>query len=121
MFSGTRAHIHDNICRTHRVLIVFDNEHGVPETFQLIKCCQKPVIVSLVKADGRLIKNIKHACKARSDLGRQTYTLRLTARESGRRTGKSQIIESDIHHKPESCKDLLKDRLGDLLLSGLEI
>ena len=70
------------------------------------------IVVPLMKAYARLVKNIYTTHKGRTYLSCKPYTLRLTARKCACGTGKSQVVKSDAFKESESVLDLFKDKSG---------
>ena len=81
VLTGSRTDVDDVVCRTHGVLIVFDDDQRVAQVAQALQGLDQAVIVALVQADGRLIQHVQHTGQARPDLGGQPDALRLTARQ----------------------------------------
>ena len=79
MLPGAGTDVNQEVCSTHGVFVMFDDNHGIAQIPQVIQRIQKFVVVPLVKSDGRLIQNIGDSHQAGTDLGRQADALRLTA------------------------------------------
>ena len=94
MNTGTRADINNMICGTDCVFVMFHDDNSISQVSQLTKCFKQAVIVPLMKADRRLIKNIQYPRQTGSDLGGKTNTLTFPAREGPGCTGKTKIIET---------------------------
>ena len=60
MDAGTGPHIDDVVCFQYGFLIMFNNKHGVAEIAQAFQCLEQAVVITLMQADRRFIKNIKH-------------------------------------------------------------
>ena len=84
VYAGARADVDDMIRRAHRILVVLDNDQGVPKVAQMIQRLQQLLVVSLMQANGRLVQYIQHAHQRRADLRCQTDALTLA---SGERSG----------------------------------
>ena len=69
-----------------------------------------------MKTDAWLIKDIKHACKCRSDLCCKANSLCLTTRKSTCSTGKIKIIKSNTDKEVKTSLDLLQNLLGNFSL-----
>ena len=96
------------------------DDEGVAQIAQTAERFEQLVVVALVQADARLVKDIQHAHQRRADLRGQTDALRLSAGERPGRARKRQILQADIFQKAEAVADLLQDRLGDHSLRALE-
>ena len=57
------AEIEDVVGVADGLFVVFDDQHGIAQVAQFFQSLDEPVIVALVKADGRLIENIEHAAQ----------------------------------------------------------
>ena len=65
----------------HGVLVVLDYYQRVSEVAQTSQRCYQLIVVALVKSDGRLVQDIKHAGKGASYLRCKAYALALAAGE----------------------------------------
>ena len=54
------ADVHYMVRRPDRLLVMLDHDHGVAEIPQSDQRLDESLVVSLVEADGRLIKDIQH-------------------------------------------------------------
>ena len=61
VYSRTGAYIHDIIRSVHGILVVLYDHQGVAQVAQIFQRVQKLFVVPLVKAYGRLVKNVQHA------------------------------------------------------------
>ena len=75
MNTRSGSHINHIIGQPNGILVMFHNQHGVAEIAQPDQCCQQPVIVALVQANGWLVQNIQHTCQPRSNLRGKADTL----------------------------------------------
>ena len=108
-----RADIYHTVCRPHRFFIVLDNDNGISKIPEMHQSSEKLSIVSLMKANARLVQYVSHSDKSRSDLGGKPDTLCLTA---GKRSGGSrqrQIIQSDFVEKAHTVPDFFQDLSSD--------
>ena len=64
MDSRARAHIHNIIRGKDRVFVMLNNQNGVAKVTQTFKGFKQAVIIALMQADGRFIKNVKNASQA---------------------------------------------------------
>ena len=76
---GARPDIDDMVRRKHGFFIVFNDQERVADIRQAPQCMKQLLIILLVQADARFIKNVKYADQAGSDLGRKPDPLRLAA------------------------------------------
>jgi hypothetical protein len=58
------AEVNDMIRGTQGLLVMFHNDKGVAYIPQVNQGIDKPLVVPLVKADRRLVENVKNAHKA---------------------------------------------------------
>ena len=66
----------DNVVGSHHhILVVLYHDDRVSEVAQLLQCCDKLGIISLMKSYTRLVKYIQHAHKSRTDLCGKSYFL----------------------------------------------
>ncbi len=116
VFAGARTDIDNEIGRTHRILIMLDDEHRVTEITEMLERCNQTVIVSLVKSDGWFVQDINNADKAGADLRCKTDTLGFAAGECPRRPGECQIVKTDIHKELRSGLYFLQNLITDFML-----
>jgi hypothetical protein len=109
MDAGAGAHIDDIIGGADRILVMFDDDHGVAEIAQALERDEQPIIVALVQADRGLVEDVEHAREARADLRGEADALALAARERARGAIEVEIIEADIVEEAEPLDDLLED------------
>ena len=107
VLAGSRPDIHDTVGGKHRILVMLHHQQGIAQIPQSLQGCQQLVVILLVQADAGLIQNIGHANQSRSDLGRETDSLGLSAREGSGGSGEGQVIQSHIHEKSHPAPDLL--------------
>ena len=79
MLTGTRSNVHNIVCRTHRILIMFHDNDRIPEITQMLQCSEQFVIIPLVQADTRLVQNISHSHQTGTNLCRKTDSLRFSS------------------------------------------
>ena len=77
----TRAHVHHEVGRTDGVLVVLHHHDRVAQVAQVTQRGDEAVVVSLVKADARLVEDVEHAHEAGADLRGQADALRLATRK----------------------------------------
>src|SRR5713101_3335990 len=98
----------------HGLAIVLDDQHRVAEFLETFERREQALIVALMEPDRRLVENVEHANKARSDLRGETNPLALAAGETARGAIESQVFESDIGEKFEALANFLEDEARDL-------
>ena len=76
---------------------------------------EKLIVITLVQTDGRLVQNIKHAHKRRTDLRCKADTLRLAARERCRLARERKIIKTYGIEERKSFLYLSDDQISDKL------
>ena len=59
MFSGSRSDIDYLVCRKHGIFIMLNHDQCISKITEMLECCEKFVIISLVQADTWLIQNIQ--------------------------------------------------------------
>ena len=74
-----------------------------------------------MEADGRLVEDVEHSDQSAADLRGQPDPLGLPAGQGGCRPGQGQVVETHVEEKTQSPPDLLKDLLGNHLLSVSEV
>src|SRR5262245_8388317 len=77
--AGTGAEIHDVVGRTHRFLVMFDDEDGVAHVAEALETAEQPVVVARVQADAWFVEDVKHADEAAADLAGEPNALGLAA------------------------------------------
>ena len=105
MLSCSRPDIHNAVCSTHGILIMFYNDQTVSQITKLHQRTEKPVIVSLMKSDTGLIQNIGNTYQTGADLCCQSDTLCFSTGQTSGCTGKCQIVQSNIHEESHSGTD----------------
>ena len=75
---------------------------------------QQAFVIALVQADRRLIQHVHHTNQPGANLARQTDTLGFAAGERFRRTGKRQIVQTDVDKELQAIADLFQHFLSDL-------
>ena len=113
----TGAHVDHVVCREDGVLVVLDHNHGVTHVAQALERCNEAVVVTLVKADGRLVQDVEHAHEPGADLRGKADALRLSARERSGGAAQGEVVETHVHHEAQTRLDLLNDGPGNCLLA----
>ena len=121
MDTGTRSHVDDIIRKTNGILVMLDDKNRVAKVAKPDKRRQQPVIVTLMKADRRLVQYIEDACQARADLRCKADSLRLAAGESAGIARHRQVGQPHIHKKAQTLVDFLEDTGRDLRLLAAEL
>ena len=60
MNTGSGSNINYIIRGSHSILVVLDNDNRISEVAKPFKSAYKPVVITLMKAYARFIKNIKN-------------------------------------------------------------
>ena len=86
VLASAGSNIHDPVGFAHGVFVVLDHNKRVAHITQLGQGFDEAAVIALVQANGGLVEHVEHADQARTDLGCEADTLRLTA---GERTGRA--------------------------------
>ena len=105
-------HVHEVIGVHHGVLVVLDDDQGVPQVAQVLEGADQAVVVLGVQPDGRLVEHVQHAGQAAADLRGQPDTLRLAARQGVRGAVQAQVIQAHVHQEFQAGADGPQDRGG---------
>src|ERR1700733_1077231 len=119
--AGAGTEIHDVICAAHSFFIVLDDEHSVAKIAQRFERTDQAIIISRVKSDGWFVENIEDAAQARSNLRRETNSLRLAARKRCRGAVERQIPEPYGKEEIEALRNFLQRPLGNRSLARGEL
>lgn len=84
VFAGARSNIDDLVSCKHRIFIMFDNKEGVSQITKMLEGGKKFVIIPLVKADTRFIKDVEYTDKPGTNLCCKADPLGLAAGKSSR-------------------------------------
>ena len=68
MLSGAGADVDDVIGNANGLLVVLDDDDGVPDVAQPHERVDEPLVVALVQADRRLVEHVEHADEPAPDL-----------------------------------------------------
>jgi hypothetical protein len=120
VLAGPGAHVDDPIRRADGLLVVLDDEHGVPDVAHAEQRPDQASVVALVEPDGRLVEDVEDAHEAGADLRREPDPLRLAAGEGRGRPIDRQVVEADVLQKAEPLTDILQHQLRDLALARAE-
>ena len=78
------------------VLVVFDNDHRIPEIPQAAEGRNEAVVVALVQTDARLVEDIQDTREARADLRGEPDALGLAAGECAALAVELHVAEPDL-------------------------
>ena len=109
-----RTNVNDIICLTHGFLVVLNHDNAVAKVTELFQSADKLVVITLVKTDRGLVKDIKHACQRRADLSGKANSLCLTARKRACSTGEVEVIETNRDEEVKASLNFLEDFLCNL-------
>jgi len=121
VLAGARPDVNQPVAGSNRVFVVFHDEHGVAEIAQEMQRLDQTMVVALMKTDRRLVEHVQGAHEARADLAGQADALCLASGQRACRTGKCQIVETDVEQEAETRIDLFRDPLGDDLLPLVQL
>ena len=112
------AEVQDVVGGPDRLLVVLDDDDGVPGVPQALEHGDEPAVVPLVEADGRLVEDIEDPSQSGADLGGEPDALGLPPREGDRRPAQLEVGHPQPVHDLEAIADLPDDLVGDLLPGG---
>ena len=98
-----RAYVHNPVGSPHHVLVVFHHYNRVAEVAQFLERAYELLIVALMKANARLIEDVKHVDKLRANLRGKPNALALTTGERSRLTIEREIIETHFQKEVDPC------------------
>ena len=119
--SGARPEVDDVVGSPNRFFIVFDDDDGVAEIAKFLKRGQQPRIVFVMEANRRLVENVQHTAKSRTDLRREPDALALAA---GQRVGspiQAQVVQSDGVEEFEPIPNFTDDPVCDQPFSRAQL
>ena len=108
-----RTHVDHVVGGAYGLLVMLHHEHRVAEVAEAEQGVQKPAVVALVQADGRLVQDIQDADQGRADLRGEADALAFPPGEGRRRAVEGEVVEAHVHHEPEPLADFLQDPVGD--------
>ena len=91
-----RSQINDVVGAANRLLVMFDDEHGVSKVAQSFECLQQLPVVALVQSDAGLVQNVEHAHQSSPDLRSQANALRFAAAQRAALAIKRQVTQANI-------------------------
>src|SRR5258708_29224312 len=101
---------------TNRVRIVFDHQNRIAQFRQSFEGSEEAIIITLMQADARLIKDVKNADQASADLGGQTDALGFASTEGAAFPIQGEVSQTDIFQKSQPRPDLLDDVMSNFFL-----
>ncbi len=114
--ASARPEVEQPVRLHHRLRVVLDDEHRVPEVSELDQGVEQRLVVTGVEADRGLIENVEHTDEPTPDLAGEPDALPLAAGEGRRRTVEREVVQADIEHELKPVADLLEHLPGDLEL-----
>src|SRR5262249_13530076 len=119
--AGARSHVDDVVGGADDLLVVLDDEDGVPHVAQALQRFEEARVVARVEANRRLVEAVEDAHQRRADLRRQPDGLGLTARPRAGGRVEREEIEPDVDEEGHAIGDLAEDPLRDRLLACREL
>ncbi len=113
VLAGARAEVDEPVGGLHGLLVVLDDDDGVPDVAQPLQGGEELPVVPLVKPDGGLVEDVDDAGELAAHLGREPDALALSAGERGTGPVERQVGEPDVDEEPKAVADLLEEFLGD--------
>src|SRR5436309_2732085 len=111
--AGTRTEIDHVVRDANRLLVVLDDDYGVPEVAKARERRQQLAVVALMETDRRLVEHVQHAGEVRADLRREADALSFAARQRRGAAAERQVADADVVEKTKALLDLLQNPLGD--------
>ena len=115
-----RPEVNDVISPADGLLIVLHHHNAVALVLQTVQRTEQARVVEGVQTDGRLVQDITHATQVRAQLGGQTQTLGLTARQRIAATIERQVAQANLLHALQAGDDFWQQRLGNGALARIE-
>ena len=103
------AEIDDVVGRAHHLRVMLDDHDRVAAVPKALQRRDQPLVVSRMKADRRLVKNIEYAGEARANLRRKANALHLAARQRRRRAVKRQVVKAHVQEELKPPRNLGQD------------
>ena len=94
--------VHYVVRLPHHLLVMLDDNHAVAHVAQLLERINKPLVITLMQTNTRLIEDIQHIHQPAAHLRCQADTLTLAARQTVRRPRKRQVRQSHVQHKVQT-------------------
>ncbi len=120
--AGAGADVDDMIGGQDRVLVVFDDDHGVADVSQVFERVEQPRVVALMQPDRRLVEHVKHARQPGADLRGEADALAFAAGERAGGPRQRQVLQADVIQEFQPVANFLQDArcdFGLLLREGL--
>ena len=111
---GPGADVENVVGGADRVLIVLNDDHGIPKIAKVAEGLDEAVVVALVQADAWLVEDIQHPRKTRADLGGQPDALGFAAGKRAALAVELQVVQADFVQKPQSLLNLPQHILHDI-------
>ena len=111
------AHVDHIVGSTNRILIMLDDNNGIADIAQALKCLNQALVIALMEADRWLVQNVQDTHEAGANLRCQANALGLASGKRRRGTVEGQIVESDIDQKAQALQDFLNNAPADKLLA----
>ena len=103
-----------------RLLVVFDNDDGVPLVAEGFERPEQAGVVARMKADGGLVEDVEHPREPRADLGGEADPLALATGERRCLAVEGQVAEADLIEEIEPRANLLEQLRSDHALRRVE-
>lgn len=116
MHSCSWSYIQNIVTTAHDILVMFDNNDGIPYLCELFEIFYEHIIISRMQSDRWLIENIDNTFETCSNLRCKTDSLRFSTRKSICSTCKSNIVKSYSPEELKSFNDIFQNRLYDIFL-----
>ena len=113
LLAGAEPHVDHRVGDADHVLVVLDDQHGVPLVAQLAQDRDQPLVVARVQADRRLVEHVERADQRGPERRREVDALRLAARQRRRQPIERQVVEADVAQEAEALADLAEHLVGD--------
>jgi hypothetical protein len=81
---------------SHDIFIMLDNDDGISNLRKRFKILDESAIISRMQTNRWFVKDIDDSLKPRTNLGRETNSLRFSSREGICSTRNGNVVESDI-------------------------
>src|SRR4029079_11383990 len=115
-----RPHIQQMVRRHHGFCIVLDHDHRVAQVTQAQQGVEQAPIIALMETDRWFIKNVENADEAGTDLRCEPDALAFSTTQRRGPPIQCQVIQADVHQKPEPFADFFQDAMGDYQLAFRE-
>ncbi len=89
-----RSDINNVIRCAHRILVMLYNDQGIAQILQVHQGVQQLVVIALMQSDTRLVQNIRHSDKSRTDLCCKADSLCLPAGQARSTSRKCEVFQT---------------------------